>query len=235
MSSASRHSMLRALGMVVLGMILINAAGCAAIRERRGKPKESGFLRDYSQLGPKEGYQAQLVYINPDAQWSRYDSIHIDSVTLWVNRDAPQKLSAEQRQLLTDILYKALDKQLGMAFKIVDRPGPDVLRFRAALTQAKGANVPLNTITAIVPQLRLASMAVGWTADTAMTVGSATVEVEVLDSITNQRLAAAVDQRAGTRSLGTLFEKWGDVEKACEFWAERAKVVLLQLGVRRKR
>ena len=78
-------------------------------------------------------------------------------------------------------------------------------------------------------------MAVGLTADTAMTVGSATVEVEILDSITDVRLAAAVDQRAGTKSLGTLLEKWGDVKKACEFWPEHAKVVLLKLGVRRKR
>ena len=122
-----------------------------------------------------------------------------------------------------------------MAFVITDQAGPSVLRLRAALTQAKGANVPLKTITTIVPQLRMATMVGGLAADTAVTVGSATVEAEVLDSITHERLIAVVDQRAGNKTLGTMLKKWGDVEKACEYWAEQAKVALLRIGVRRKR
>ena len=234
MHSSPRQQILRALGPILLLFLVVDLAGCAATRARRGKAKESGFLRDYSQLEPKEGYKEQLVYINPNAVFSRYDAIEIDSVTLWANQDQG-KLSAKDKQMLTDLLYKALHKQLGMAFVITDQAGPSVLRFRAALTQAKGANVPLKTITTIVPQLRMATMAGGLAADTAMTVGSATVEAEILDSITHERLIAVVDQRAGNKTLGTMLKKWGDVEKACEYWAEQAKVALLRIGVRRKR
>ena len=50
-----------------------------------------------------------------------------------------------------------------------------------------------------------------------------------------ERLGAVVDQRAGNKSLGTLLEKWGDVQKACEFWAQQVTVALLRMGVKRKR
>lgn len=55
-----------------------------------------------------------------------------------------------------------------------------------------------------------------------------------IDFVTGQRLAAAVDQRAGTKSVlaGTrTFKKWGDVQAACEFWAEGLTQTLVRLGV----
>jgi len=211
------------------------ALGCGAVRGRRGTPEESGFLRDYSQLQPREGYEAQLVYVNPRADWSRYAAVQIDSVTLWASQENV-KLSPDERQMLSDLLYKALHEKLGAEFRLSDRPGPDVLRMRAALTQAKGANVPLRTISTIVPQMLLLSAAAGLSADVAKTVGTATVEVELLDSVTGERLAAAVDQRAGTKSLFTTrtFSTWGDVEAAANFWAERVTQFLAKQGVRRK-
>jgi len=211
------------------------ALGCGAVRGRRGTPEESGFLRDYSQLQPRKGYEARLVYVKPGVDWSRYDAVDIDSVTLWANRET-EKLSPDERQMLTDLLYKALHEKLGAEFRLADRPGPDVLRLRAALTQAKGANVPLRTISTIVPQVLLLSTAVGLSADVAETVGTATVEAELLDSVTGDRLAAAVDQRAGTKSLFTTrtFSTWGDVEAAANFWSARVAQFLMKQGVRRK-
>ena len=133
------------------------ALGCGAVRGRRGMPQESGFLRDYSQLQPREGYEVQLVYVNPDADWSRYSAVEIDSVTLWATQ-ANAKMPQKEQQMLTDLLYKALHDKLGAQFRMSDRPGPNVLRMRAALTQVKGANVPLRTISTIVPQMLLISI-----------------------------------------------------------------------------
>ena len=213
----------------------IMLAGCGAVRARRGNAKESGFLRDYSKLEHNKDFPAQEVYINPDAVWPRYDSVQIDSVTLWVNQQTG-KLSANDKQMLTDTLYRALHQQLGQQFVIAEHPGERVLRLRAALTQAKGAIVPLRTVTTFVPQLRLISTAVGLSADTATTVGSATVEVEAVDSMSGVRLAAVVDSRAGTTALfsGRTFQKWGDVEAAADFWATKVTKALVKLGVRRK-
>jgi hypothetical protein len=43
--------------------------------------------------------------------------------------------------MLTDMAYKALSDKLREKFELADQPGPGVLRIRAALTEAKGANV----------------------------------------------------------------------------------------------
>ena len=55
---------------------------CATTRQTRSV-ETSGFLRDYSQLREGEGEEAQLVYVDPTGQWSSYDAVMIDSVTIW--------------------------------------------------------------------------------------------------------------------------------------------------------
>lgn len=223
------------LGLFALVCTLV---ACAASRGRRGDAPESGFLGDYSQLQSLEGWPAQELYFNPNAEWSRYDTIQLDSVTLWANEDTG-KLSDEDQQMLTDTLFKALHEQLSKYFEMSDQPGPNTIRMRAALTQAKGAKTALRAISSLHPGTLLLGAAVGLSLDTANSVGTATLEVELLDAITNQRLAAAVDQRAGTKAFALIapkrtFSKWGDVEAIANYWAERAAIVLLKQGVRPK-
>ncbi len=215
--------------------VAIALASCAQTRARRAEPEHAGFLGDYSQLEQREGIQYAEVYINPNANWVKYDSIQLDSVTLWTMEDRGT-FTDEERQMLTDVLYSVLYNELSEQFRMAEGPGPRVLRLRSALTQARGANVPLRTMTTVVPQLRLLGKAVSLTADTALTVGTATVEAEVLDSVTNERLAAVVDERAGNQALisSRTFRTWGDFEAAAEFWARRAAFSLVRFGVRRK-
>jgi len=209
--------------------------GCTATRGRRGAPEQSGFLGDYSQLQKNPDYPAALVYVKPGVQWSRYNSIRIDSVGLWLS-DATSGISAEDRQKLTDTLFADLYTALGQYFTITSVPGPNTLVLRVALTQAQGAKVAVRTLTTVVPQLRMAGALVGLGGDTATTVGSATVEMEVLDSVTEERLAAGVDARAGTKVLFAkrAYETWGDVDAACKYWSNRIAWQLARHGVQRK-
>ena len=50
-------------------------------------------------------------------------------------------------------------------------------------------------------------------------VGRAAIEVEMLDGLTNRRVIAAVDERAGTRRLRGEGGTWGDVKEAFDTWA----------------
>jgi hypothetical protein len=209
--------------------IVVAAAACGGLRARHGTPRRSGFLGDYAELQHLEGYDAQLLYINPSAVWSRYDAVHIDSVTLWANVETG-RLSDHEKQHLTDDLYAGLHGGIGRSFRMVDRPGPGVLRLRAALTEAKGANTPLDTLTAMVPPPRDPSTPEGVSPDLARAIGHATVEVELTDSITGERLAAAVDERAGEKAFSHV-STWSDVEMACGFWGERVRRFLLRQGV----
>ncbi len=233
-----RCAISRILVSMSLFALVCAVVGCAATRGRRGEAPASGFLRDYSQLEHHEGGPAQELYFNSSAEWSRYDSIQLDSVTLWANEDTG-KLGAEDRQMLTDTLYKAFHEELEKYFEISDQPGLNVIRVRVALTEAKGAKTPLRALSSIHPGSLLLGAAVGLSLDTANSVGTATVEFEVLDSVTNDRLAAGVDQRAGTKVFAFIaarrtFTTWGDVKAACNYWAERAAIALLKNGVRPK-
>ena len=225
----------------VLALVALVAAspmvtGCAATRGRHfQQPEQSGFLRDYSQLKKNPDYPAALVYIAPGVQWSRFNAIQLDSAGLWVN-EGTKSISPEDQQRLTDTLYTKMSEDLGKVFTLTNQPGPSTLRLRVALTQAQGAKVPVRVVSTVVPQLRTASALLGLGTDTAATVGSATVEMEILDSVTNQRLAAGVDNRAGTKVLFAkrTFQTWGDVEAACDRWSSRIAWQLARAGVQRK-
>jgi hypothetical protein len=196
-------------------------AACATTRQTRSV-EESGFLGDYSQLRAGEGDQARLVYINPDTDWWQYSAIIIESATIWHNQETT-KLSAKDQQALTDALYTAFREELSKDYEIVSAPYPGVMTLRLAITEAKGARVVGNTITTVIPQTRLLSSLTGIATDTQVFVGKASIEAEINDSMTHERLAAAVDERAGAKTLRGLGGKWKDVDNAFQYWAERLR------------
>jgi hypothetical protein len=231
----------RLIRLVIATIALVSVAavsiGCGIIRPTRGRHFEeaehAGFLRDYSQLGPREGFDAQEVYVRPNTAWKDYSAIQIESVSLWI-RDQSEKPSAEDQKKITDMLYKSLHEKLGEKFKIVNEPGPGVIQLRAAFTEAKGARVALNTVTTVIPQARAVSTILGLGTDTAALVGSASMEAEATDAITNDRLAAVVDSRAGTKGITRMLTKWGDVQAICDHWGERARDFFVNQGVQQR-
>lgn len=222
------HGLGRVVCVTTLVGLLLVLASCATTRTVRSAAEPSGFLGDYSQLRPGEGKEAQLVYLNPDANWDQYKAIIIDSVTLWHN-DETSKISDEDAQQLTDYFYAELHKQLSQDYQIVEHPGPGVMRLRAAITEAKGAKVAGNTVTTVVPQLKLLTTVGGAATDTRGFVGEGAVEAEITDSVTGTRLAAGVDERAGTKAYRAGLKEWSHIKRAFEYWAERLRERLAEL------
>lgn len=216
---------------VALVVVAAGTIGCAATRSRRAAPGPSGFLGDYSQLAKVKGYDVHEAFVADDVDWAGYRAIHVDSVTLWTTGKSARKLTDDERQMLTDLLYKALYEKLSERFLMAEQSGPQTIEVRAAITEAKGASVPLNVATTVVPQLRAVTTLGGLALDTANIVGSITVEIEARDSLSYKRLAAAVDSRAGNKSIRRAFSKWADVEAAANFWAERVRDFFVRQGV----
>jgi hypothetical protein len=52
--------------------------------------------------------------------------------------------------------------------------------------------------------------------------------------VTNRRLAAAVDERHGTRNTKGTFSKWSDVRESFAYWAEKMETRLAQLRAGQK-
>ena len=199
------------------------ATGCTLTRQEK-KVKTSGFLKDYSQLRKGYGDQALLVYVNSKTQFSDYDKIMIDSVTIWRDDDSNlAKVPQEDLQQLADDLHRALATALGKNYKLVQEPGPGVMRLRAALSEAEGSWIVMDTVSTVIPIGRAIAEGKYLVTGTASFVGKAAIEVEILDSLTNERLAAAADARSGGKVLRGTLEKWDDVEEAFKYWAERLR------------
>ena len=214
----------------LLGVVftLLIIGGCASTYQARSV-KDSGFLGDYSKLREGKEGQVLLIYINPEANemCKKYTKVLLEPVTIWVkDKSSLEKVPEEDRQMLTDYLYDSLKEALSKDYKIVDRAGPDVLRVRAALTEAEGSWVVLDTVTSIHPATLalsgLKQLAVGTGAFIAKTAG----EIEIEDSITRVPLVLAVDKRVGGKGWSGKFNKWGKVEIAFDYWAEKVQTRL---------
>ena len=210
-------------------MIVLLLPACAPTRQPRGAVQESGFLRDYSLLQPGADDQAKLRYVNPAADFSRYQAVLVDSVTLWSGPEL-SKLKPEVKQTLVDHAYETLVTTLGRSFTIAKAPAAGTLRVRAAITEATSSAVVPDVVATVIPQVRLLSTLVGLAANTAATVGEASGEIEVTDSLTNQVLVEGVDRRVGGRSIQGVFSKWSDVEEAWDHWAEQLRARLVEAG-----
>jgi Protein of unknown function (DUF3313) len=218
--------------MVIGGFALALAAtGCAATRQARSV-EPSGFLRDYSQLRPGKEGEALLVYIRPGVTWTKYDKIFLEPVTIWgdaVKTGTLQSVSKEEAQVTADYPDASLRHALSRDYRLVDGPGPGVLRLRVALTEAEGSTVPLDVLSTVVPQLRMLSRVKQLATGTAAFVGKAGIEGEIQDSMTEERLAAAVDRQVGQKRLRGVTNTWDDVQGAFDYWSEHLRARLAEL------
>jgi Protein of unknown function (DUF3313) len=206
------------MGLIALATLL---AGCAPTRQARDV-ETSGFLgADYDLLREGEEGEALLVYRNPNATWQAYDRIKLDPVTIWTGEDSAfEDFSEPDRQKLADTFHALLYEALAEDYQMVEELGPGVLHVQAAITDAQTSNPALDTISSVVPQLRLTSEAFGLVTGKPGFVGEASAEAKVVDGATGELLIAAVDHRVGGKALaGSPTDSWDDVREAYKFWA----------------
>jgi hypothetical protein len=229
-----------------VAILAVVAAGCAqttqespnliqrATGEAPAPPPSSGFLgSDYSLLQPAaEGSDqtAMLRYLNPNANWASYNKVMIAPVTFWAADDS--KVSAADQQALCDYAYNVFKTDLSKNFIVVDEPGPGVLKFSAALTDATSAVPVLRSVSVVVPQARALSIIKMAATGTYAFVGSAQGEAKLTDSVSGQLLAAWADKRAGGASIKNVTVwQWGDADNVMNAWASGFDQRLVALGV----
>lgn len=135
-------------GFGVLAYGLFVCATAATAQEVR----DTSFLKNESQLQPGRGSQAQLVYINPETDFSRYDKVVVDRVALWFrDENADGGIEPAEQQHLAGYFTAALRHQLQLEFHPVETSQPGTLRVRAAITRLSksGASVALEVVDAI--------------------------------------------------------------------------------------
>lgn len=224
-----------ACGIFIAGLV----SGCAQTVESKpavvqqvesGQSPGIGFLgSDASLLRPGKEGQAAMVYLNPNAQWSKYKGILLEPVQFWDSGSS--SVSPADQQMLTTYYYNTLKENLEKKkVRMFDQSGPGVVTIQVALINATASTPGLRSVSVIIPQARIltgiASLATGSYAF----VGSAETAMKATDSATGELLAAAIDKREGGMALSSAAQwQWGDAQNAMNFWAERVAQRITEL------
>jgi hypothetical protein len=183
----------------------------------------SGFLEDYPTF--KKGKKGvDMVYVKEGVDFKKYKRIMLDQVVFYFKKDSEYKgIQPDKIQELADAYNKAFIDALNEAYPLTDKPGPDVMRVRVAITDLKASKPVFGTVTTIIPIGIGVNLIKKGATGKWVGIGSASMEAEFLDSVSNERILAAIDEKAGGKiDLGKL----SPAKTAFKFWAKRLKTFL---------
>jgi len=203
-----RTSLLIALAIIVLAM----QYGCGP----KG-PQTIGFLSNYSRLEAIS--DTSLRYINPINTLGNYSKFIIDPVEVYFHSKAKgTDISPKELAELRQHMYAAIHNVVLDRYNVVRKPGPGVARIRIALTDIEQSSPVLIAI----PHTNLAGVG----------LGGASMEGEVVDSVTGEQIAAAIHSQRGSRLSLKGLSKWGDAKAIMDGWAQSFKERLDEARIR---
>ncbi len=211
---------------------------CAATGPEQHGPARpvsgNDFLQGYYRFltpGPEGG--ANTRWFKPGTDFSRYHGIMLDSVVFYFAEDSEHKgIDAREMKELADDFNSKMCDTLESSYAIVSEPGPGVLRIRAAITDIRQSRPGLSAVSVVTPVgLTVSTVRKGagggWSGS-----GATSAEFMALDSLTNDVVAVAQDERKA--GFGERFTRWGSSEEAFGFWAERIKFLMDRAGLGKK-
>jgi hypothetical protein len=192
------------------------------------KQKYSGFLDDYPDFQPGPEGGVDLVYLKDGVDFKKYNKVMLDNVIFFTDPGAQFKgVEADELKKLEDSFHSALKNEMEkeypyVSYPVVTEPGPDVMKLRLAVTSLNpGRPVVCGAAMAVLPL----SLTVGEVKEAVtgknIGTGTASIEVEMLDSMTNERIAAAIDTFNGSKD--SCVEKEGLAHEAFGFWSARLR------------
>ncbi len=179
--------------------------GCAST----SAPTRTGFISDYARLQKAEA--GAMRFISPELR--EYKRYMVDPAEMRIQRDV---LKPNERAEVAGYMRDALTRILkAQGFDLTNQPGAGVARVRVAITDVQLSKWYLN--------LHPASKATGAGS------GGASMEAEVIDSVTGKQLAAVVQAGKGNQFELDTFSKLDDVKDVIDKWADAAAKRLKEL------
>lgn len=185
---------------VAVGLMLIQC-GCGSEGTAR-----TGFLSDYSRLRAESS--TSLRYIN-DRALAKYSSFIVDRVQVHFHSGSKSKGKLTQQQIgdLTSYMHANIVVAVkNSGNKVVYQPAPGVARIRVALTDIKKTSA-----ANILPQASLVGVG----------LGGASMEAEIVDSMTGEQIGAVVESQKGSRIPFSNLGEWTTAKKIMDDWGKR--------------
>jgi hypothetical protein len=182
--------------------------GCASTQA----PKESGFLKDYSNLTKQDapGGGSRLVYKNPAFTPGKYTSVMLDPVVFYPEPQPTEQVSMQALNEIRTYVDRSLQQKFGQQVRLVNQPGPGVARIQVALT-AVGTESQALKVYQYIPIALVVTGAKAAIEGGRPQDASIAIESRVTDSETGQLLYASV--RGGTgEQIKTATQGQGGVQ-----------------------
>ncbi|GJL60898.1 MAG: lipoprotein [Nitrospirales bacterium] len=207
----------------VLLCVLVAFSGCA----HKIEPLHfSGFLTDYTSLRPSPDDSGAWSYRKPGVNFKGYTHIILDPLVIWPSQHSEyggvDTLTAWKLALA---FHESMSRALAGGYVIVEDPGPGVLRLRAALTDVLLERPAVSTPDQILPLandllIRASEKISGMNA----LEGEAAIEIEILDTQSQERLVAYVEKRMSPEILLTQDkDSLGPVLEIFDYWGKKLR------------
>ncbi len=200
-------------------------AGCTSTA-----PKENaygGFLGDYNGFTKQEASDGVAVmgWVAPHLATRGYDAVILDPVVFFTPPKNHGRVSDKTRADILSIFNKKLRTVAGSKARLVNDPGPGVARIRIALTSIDAGFRDLRwyEFTPVTFATTTVASAAGVRSEAVEVI----VEAELLDSLTSERLAAAVRRGIGkdvSNSSAPIEIK--NIEPVLDEWANSLGIFL---------
>ena len=206
----------------IVGFLVLFCLGCVSA------PKEqpinfSGFLGSYSGFRPSPDGSGSWGYEKPGLDLGPYQTVMVDPLMVWNNPDPKQGGLNDLDVWKLQVTFRdRIATALGDTYRVVDRPGPTVLRVRAALTGAAGDKAHSN-IDSPGPVVPLAGDLLLRSTETLFSTnileGKATLEAELLNSQTGERLIGYIEKRQSSKTYTDDRHNLGPIVEIFDYWA----------------
>jgi hypothetical protein len=134
--------------------------------------QEKNNLTDYQRLKADPKEEGISWWEAPGVRWGKYKRLMIDSVEVRIIK-AEREMKPKEMEKLAGTLRNSVVEAIRPRYPVVNRPGPDVLRIRAALTHLKPVSPAGNVIAVAVLMMPI-------------DVGESAVEVQFIDSVSGK-------------------------------------------------
>lgn len=214
-----------------VSVVAIAMAGCA------GNPMtpagtvaqvpNSGFLSDYSKLRPFEGAEGTYRYVDSNANLRPYNKILIDPVQVFVTPSQDYKgVQPDVLKRMADAFRMEFVGAMLSGYQVVEKPGPDVLRVRLAITGVQPVRPDLG-VTDFIPVKAVFNVA-RQVSGSVPHVAEMSGEAEVLDP-SGHVVGAAVATRKASKTLPQGDKiTWADLQAIAATWAKSLRQQLDQ-------
>lgn len=206
---------------------VLSLGGCAG-----QAPTRSGFLSSYDRMAPTPDRTHDLIFVSDHYRIRAYSRIFIESVAWHPAQGSPARTPEEIAELC-EALRTRLVTELSKNFAIVETTnGPADLRagtlcVRAAITNTRRANWWINMpVQAAGVGLALSGIPGGVPPPNP---GGASIEIEVLDAVSSQRLVAIATYTNGAPWAATGYiMRFGHARRAFDLAAGLLREQLVQ-------